>query len=143
MRLIIILSIGLFLAACKPTKSTVKNWNTESFTLFDTKDTINLQITYFHKNVVYCFTEAIPYALIIGRTNNSAFSNIPKIITVLARCDNNTYTLGQNIKVLPLKDPTTVTTLRPLLIVKDTVINNQKHRWIIGSENPAIWGRVL
>ena len=119
------------------------SWNTRAFNLFDTKDTINLQVTYFVKNSAYCYTEAIPYALLIGQTNNSKTSNIPKTITVLARCDNNTYALGQNLKILPMTDPTTETTLRPLYVTKDTTINNQTFHWLTGSENPAIWGKVL
>ena len=100
-------------------------------------------MTYFVKNSAYCFTEAIPYALLIGQTDNSTSSSIPKTITVLARCDNNNYSIGQNLKILPIQDPTTETSLRPLYMTKDTLINNQKFRWLIGSENPAIWGNVL
>jgi hypothetical protein len=100
-------------------------------------------VTYFVKNSTYCYTEAIPYALIIGQTENSANASIPKTITVLARCDNNTYSAGQNIKVVSIGDPTTQTTLRPLYVTRDTIINQQKYHWLIGSENPAIWGKVL
>ena len=142
MRLIIILFTGLFLTNCKTIKQTSKVWNERNFTIFETKDTINLKVNYFIKNSVYCFTEAIPYALLIGQTYNSS-SNIPNTITVLARCDNSNYTIGQRLKVLPIQDPTTLTTLRPLYMVQDTLINNEKRRWLIGSENPTIWGRVL
>ena len=129
--------------SCKTSKPSVSTWNTGSFNLFYTKDTINLQVTYFEKNSVYCFTEAIPYALLIGQTNNRASSVIPKTITVLAKCDNNNYTIGQHIQVIAIEDPTTQTTLRPLYMMKDTLVNNRKYSWLIGSENPAIWGRVL
>jgi hypothetical protein len=100
-------------------------------------------VTYFVKNSTYCYTEAIPYALLIGQTDNPNSLNIPKTITVLAWCDNKNYSLGQNLKVLPMPDPTTQTTLRPLYVTKDTTINKQILHWLIGSENPAIWGRVL
>ncbi len=100
-------------------------------------------MTYFVKNSVYCYTEAIPYALLIGQTNNLGSLNIPKTITVLARCDNGNYNVGQNIKVLAIQDPTTTTTLRPLYVTKDTTINKQNYHWLIGSENPAIWGKIL
>jgi hypothetical protein len=100
-------------------------------------------LTYFVKNSTYCYTEAIPYALLIGQTDNPNSSDIPKTITVLARCDNNNYSLGQTLEILPMTDPTKQTTLRPLYITKDTTINGQKFHWLIGSENPAIWGRVL
>ncbi len=143
MRLFIILILGLLSANCKTAKTTVTNWNTRTFTLFDTKDTINIKLTYFAKNSAYCYTKAIPYALLIGQTNNPNSSNIPKTITVLAKCDNNNYSLGQNLKVLPIADPTTQTTLRALYLTKDTTINKQTFHWLIGSENPAIWGRVL
>jgi hypothetical protein len=114
-----------------------------TFNLSKTSETINLEVTYFVKNSTYCYTEAIPYALLVGKTNNPFSSNIPKIITVLARCDNNNYTIGQNLKVLPTEDPTISPTLRPLYITQDTIINKQKYHWLIGSENPAIWGEVL
>ncbi len=42
-----------------------------------------------------------------------------------------------------MADPTTETTLRPLYVTKDTTINKQVVHWLIGSEHPAIWGRVL
>ena len=119
------------------------SWNTKTFNLFETKDTINLKVTDFVKNSVYCYTEAIPYAILIGQTSNSSSSNIPKTITVLARCDNNNYNIGQNIKVLAIQDPTNQTTLRPLYLTKDTTINKQKYHWLIGSENLTIWGKVL
>ncbi len=143
MRLLIILFPGLFFASCKTTKPVSKVWNEKSFIFLETKDTINLKVTFFIQNPVTCFTEAIPYALLIGQTDNPKSPNIPKLITVLAKCDNNSYEIGQKIKVLPIKDPTINTTLRPLYIVKDTLIDNQKHRWLVGSENSAIWGKVL
>jgi hypothetical protein len=143
LRLIIIFFSGLFLTNCSTTKQTSKVWNERRFNVFDTKDTINLQVTYFVKNSAYCFTEAIPYALLIGQTDNSASSNIPHTITVLAWCDNNNYTVGQKLKVVPLEDPTTKTDLSPIYVVKDTIINNQIGRWLVGSEFPAIWGKVL
>ena len=142
MRLLTILFSGLLFIGCKTTKPTVSSWHTR-FNFFETKDTINLKVTYFVKNSTYCFTEAIPYALLIGQTSNSSISNIPKTITVLAPCDNNTYNIGQYINVLPIQDPTKRTTLSPLYMTKDTTINGQKFYWLIGSENPAIWGKVL
>jgi hypothetical protein len=129
---------GLLFTNFKTTKPISKVWNERNFTIFETKDTINLKLTYFIKNSVYYFTEAISYALLIGQTNNSS-SNISSTIMVLARCDNNNYTVGQILKVLPIQDPTNQTTLRPFYIVQGTLINNQKQRWLIGSENPTFW----
>ena len=143
MKLLFILFIAFCLTDCKTTKPTVTSWNTRSFNIFKTNDTINLRVTYFVKNSTYCYTEAIPYALLIGQTNNPLSSNIPMTITVLAKCDNNNYTVGQNLKVLSIQDPTTQTTLGPLYVTRDTIINKQKYHWLIGSENPTIWGKVL
>lgn len=143
MRFLFIISfIGFFVIGCKTTKSTIVKRNTHTFILFEIKDTINLQITYFAKNSAFCYTEVIPYALIIGQTDNPADAAIPKSITVLAMCDTNTYVVGQNIKVLPIANPETQSTLKPLYFTKDTIIKNQKYRWLLGSENPAIWGKV-
>lgn len=131
------------LTACKTSKPAQTTWATKTFNIFKTTDTINLQITYFAKNTVLCYTEAIPYALIIGQTNNPSARDIPKTITVLAKCDNNSYTIGQDIKVVPTNDPTNETDLRPLYVTRDTAINKIKYHWLIGSEHPAIWGKVL
>lgn len=113
----------------------------KGFQFFKYKDTINLTVDKFVKNDAYCATEALPYALIIGTTNNQ--KDIPRKISVLAWCDNNSYTIGHTLRILPIEDPTTKTTLNPLYLVRDSVVNGQRHRFLIGSDNPAIWGKVL
>lgn len=143
LKILYIFILTSVLISCKTSKPTMTSWNTKSFSLFTTSDTINLTVTYFAKNSVICYTEAIPYALLIGQTNNPSLPSIPKRITVLAKCDNNNYSIGQNIKVLSIEDPTKETTLRPLYVTTDTTINKVKYHWLLGSENPAIWGKVL
>jgi hypothetical protein len=119
------------------------NWKVKNFTFLETNDTIDFKVLHFVKNSVYCYTKAIPYALLIGTPKKKLAPNLPETITVLAKCDNQVYKIGQKIKVLPIEDPTSNTSLRPLYITKDTIIKNQKFRWLIGSEFPTIWGRVL
>jgi hypothetical protein len=92
---------------------------------------------------VYCYTEAIPYAILVGTTNNPSAPEIPKTVTILAKCNNNSYSIGQNIKIIPIGDPTIGTDLRPLFVTTDTIIDKNKYHWLIGSEHPAIWGQVL
>ena len=142
MKLFSILLFGILLTSCRTSKHTISDWCGNKFYLFNTKDTINLHVTYFFRNTTLCYTEAIPYALLIGTTNNPANSKIPKLVTVLAKCDNNVYKIGQDIHVVSIMDPTQPT-LRPLFIQKDTMINGKESFWLIGCENPAIWGKVI
>lgn len=105
-------------------------------------DTINLRVTYFAKNTVYCCTEGgIPYALIIGNTNNE--NSIPKTLSVFAKCNNESYKIGQNLRIVSIEDPTIGTDLGPLFVTRDTTINNMLYHWIIGAEHPIMWGKVL
>jgi hypothetical protein len=113
------------------------------FQFFTTKDTFNLKVTDFVRNTAYCYTEAIPYAILIGETEGVHSIKLPNIITVLARCDNNMYSVGQRLRVAPAEDPTANTTLRPLYITRDTVLNGQNVRQLVGAEHPVIWGKVL
>ncbi len=144
MRKLYILLIAFFVISCKTTRPTITSWNTRTFNLLKTNDTINLRVTFFVKNSAYCYNSAgIPYAILIGKTENIDNIDIPETITVLALCDNKNYIVGQNIKIAPLKDPTRGSGQGAIDVVKDTVINNEKYRWLVGSENPAIWGKVL
>jgi hypothetical protein len=129
--------------ACKSGQPTNISWGKMKFNLFTTTDTINLQVTDFVKNSTYCYTHAIPYAILIGQTSNAHSSAVPKTITVLAKCDNNKYSIGQSVKVVAIEDPTTKTTLKPLYITRDTIINKTKYHLLVGAEYPAIWAKVL
>ncbi len=143
MRFYLILILSFFVVNCITSTQKIVDRNTITFNLFHTNDTINLNVSYFSKNNASCGVHAIPYALLIGQTSTTCSSNIPKTITVLAWCDTQDYRVGQNIKVIVIQDPTTRTGLQPLYKIKDTLIHNQKHKWVLGSEYPAIWGKVL
>ena len=107
---------------------------------FSVQDTFDITVQRFVKNDAYCFTEGIPYALIIGKTNGS---NLPKTVSVLAQCDNNTYAVGQVLRILPIEDPTLSTTLKPFYLVRDSLVNRRVYLYLIGDEYPAIWGQVI
>jgi hypothetical protein len=113
------------------------------FQFFTTKDTFDLKVTDFVRNSAYCYTEAIPYAVLIGETQNVNLGKVPSTITVLASCDNKIYSIGQRLRVAPDEDPTANTTLRPLYITRDTTLNGQRVRHLVGAEHPAMWGKVL
>jgi hypothetical protein len=111
------------------------------FTYFQTSDTIMLKLTDFYKNNVYCYTEAIPYALLIGKPVNS--SNLPRMISILAHCDNNEYRLGDTLKIVQIDNPESKISLHKLSITKDTIIQGKRIMWLIGSEYPGTWGKVI
>ena len=97
----------------------------------------DLELTEFHENLFYCYTEGIPYAILIGKTNDNT---LPNIVTVLSRCEERTFKIGQKLKINPKKDPRQSISLGLIYSVKDTIIGGKKKRWLIGSENKAIWG---
>jgi len=102
-----------------------------------------LQVIDFVRNRAYCYSSAgVPYALIIGKTNKRAYDKLPEVVSVLVRCDNKAYAIGQTLDVIPIEDPTG-TNMKPIYITKDTVIGGRTVRRLSGAEYPAIWGRIL
>lgn len=109
---------------------------TFDFIQFD--DNFKIKLIEFHKNTAACNTEALPYALLIGETTGSS---LPSKISILSYCDNRVFEIGDELIIEPTKDPTKQTSMNPIYFVKDTIINDMSRRWVIGSENKAIWGR--
>lgn len=134
----------MIVASCSSpygSKSVYQKSKDEVFDYFEYKDTIQISVIDFVSNKTYCYTEGgIPYAVVIGRTEEK--DALPHTISVLAICDNNAYKIGQMLKVVPVNYPSP-TTLKPIYITKDTVINNQLKRWVIGSQYPAVWGKIV
>jgi hypothetical protein len=109
------------------------------FRFFKLKDTLQITVTQFYRNTVFCYTEATPYALIIGTTNNKSY---PKMISVLAICDNNVYHIGEELRVSQSYDSRIDGSPAPLNFAQDTIINGKRFEYIIGSEYPAVWANV-
>lgn len=101
-------------------------------------DDFEIELIKFQRNTAFCGNDGLPYALLIGKTKSES---IPEKITVLSYCDNRTFNVGDKLKIKPTKNPTDSTSLNPIYFVKDTLINGNKTKWVIGSENKAIWGR--
>ena len=97
-----------------------------------------LELTEFHPNHFTCFTEGIPYAILIGKTKSE---NLPEKITVLSYCEDRTFEIGKTLKILPIDDPTKKVSLNPIYLLKDTIIERKKQKWLIGSEYKTIWAR--
>jgi hypothetical protein len=97
-----------------------------------------LELTEFHPNKFTCFTEGLPYAILIGKTKSK---NLPENITVLSYCEDRTFEPGITLTIVPADNPTKRTDLGPIYLVKDTIISEKKQRWLIGSENKTIWAR--
>jgi len=120
---------------CAPRK--VKYLNSLRFEFIETKKEFELELTYFQKNLAYCYTEGIPYALLIGKTKDNS---LPSTVSVLSKCDNNDYKIGTKFIIAPIENPEKSISLHPIYLVKDTIINKIKYRKVIGSENKAVWG---
>jgi hypothetical protein len=112
----------------------------KDFNFIERTETFNVIVTDFIKNDAYCATEGLPYALIIGNTSEN---KLPAKVSILAICDNNVYKVGDTLKISPIKNPMKETSLKPIYFIKRDTIDGIITRNIIGSENPAIWGKVL
>ncbi|MNK21530.1 hypothetical protein D3C87_397890 [compost metagenome] len=133
---IISASLLLFIIYCCTPKK-VLNQNKLGFEYIETKEEFEFELTEFYKNNAYCFTEGIPYALLIGKTKST---NLPSTISVLSQCDNNDYKIGSKFIIKPIENPEKRTTLHPIYFVKRTLVDNVKCSKVIGSENKAVWG---
>jgi hypothetical protein len=99
-----------------------------------------LVVTEFYKNNTYPYSEGgVSYALLIGKSNDI---KLPKIISVLAIRDNNQYKLGEIVTVLPQEGLLKEGSRSLLYFTKDTIINKIKSTIIIGSEYPAVLGKI-
>lgn len=136
---IISLLVLILIIGCK-SQSGIENSaeNRFEFEYVKVNDNFEMELVEFVQNTAECFSEGIPYALLIGKTK-SKFE--PENITVLSYCDDRVFNKGDILNIEPTENPTKKTTLNPIYFVKDTIINGNKSRWIIGSENKTIWGR--
>jgi hypothetical protein len=114
--------------------------NRFEFDYFSRKDNFEMELVKFQRNTASCGTEGLPYALLIGKTNSES---LPENVTVLSYCDDRIFNVGDRLRVEPTENPTKSTSMNPIYFVKDTMINGNKSRWIIGSEHKTIWGRPL
>jgi hypothetical protein len=111
--------------------------NRFGFDYLETNSKFEMELVDFQKNTAYCGTKGLPYALLIGKTNSEL---VPEYVTVLSYCDDRIFNIGDQLSIEPTENPTKRTTMNPIYFVKDTIINGNKSRWIIGSEYKAIWG---
>ena len=114
--------------------------NKFEFEYFNTDESFELELVEFYRNSASCGTEGLPYALLIGKTKTES---LPEKISVLSYCDDRIFKIGDKLEIEPTENPTKKTTMNPIYFVKDTIINGNKNRWIIGSEYKAIWGRPI
>jgi len=134
--LILILIIG-----CKSQQGIdYSKQNRFEFDYFNTKDIFEIEILQFQRNTASCGTEGLPYALLIGKTKSES---LPEKVTVLSYCDDRIFRVGDKLKIEPTENPTKKTTMNPIYFVKDSIINGEKMRWLLGSENKTIWGRPI
>jgi len=124
--------------SCKSNKHILKNSvYTQKFDYLNVKKEFEMKLSEFYPNTAYCGTEGLPYALLIGKPTENT---LPKRISVLSYCDNRIFKIGEILKIKPTENPTKKTTMNPIYLVKDTIINGIKKRWLLGSENKVIWG---
>lgn len=132
--------VMLFLGfGCKSQKDISQlSINKQVFNYFRADSTFEIKITSFYQSKASCGTEGLPYALLIGKTNNKA---LPDTVSILSYCDKRIFSVGNKVTIEPTKNPTLESTLKPIFIVKDTMIDHVKTHWIIGSEYQSTWGR--
>ena len=110
------------------------------FEYLKVKDSFEMELVEFFQNTADCGNEGLPYALLIGKTKSEL---LPENITVLSYCDDRIFKIGEKLKIEPTENPIEKTTMNPIYFVKDTIINGNKNRWVIGSEYKAIWGKPI
>jgi len=140
MRKILLLLTSAIIFACSSPKMSQQTYSlNKGFDFISVSDTFHLTITQFYKNTAHPYTEGLPYALLIGETNQS---KLPKQISVLAIRDNHSYNLGDVVIVHPAENPLKASSLKPIYLVKDTVIGKLNCHAVIGTEYPAVWANV-
>lgn len=132
-----LLTLGLFLISCS-VRTSHPTYTSLDWQVINYNKTFKITVDKFVKSSGPCLSHgSISYALVVGRTENN---DLPERLSVLLASDNNLYDIGQSLEIRPIDDPTKAHSLKPIYLVKDTLINGQKTRYIIGSENPRIWG---
>lgn len=132
----------ILLFSCKSKQVIVQAQYYKDFDFIEYNDTIDIVVQEFWQNNGACFqTGGWSYALIIATTNIPIIEN--NTITVLAICNNNIYSKGEKLEIVQLKSDEVGNTVRLIRLFKDTVINNIEYRHYIGSEYPAICGKVI
>jgi|WetSurSiteA1Bulk_404760.scaffolds.fasta_scaffold20088_4 hypothetical protein len=141
--LFLIFIASVLIMACSLTRNHKADfyYKSQDFTYIQISDTISIKLIKFYKNDASCYTEAIPYALLIGKCNTN--HSIPDTLSILAHCDNSIYNIGDTLRIIQIENPELRMSLHKITIVKDTIIAGLKTHWTIGSEYPGIWGKVI
>ena len=132
------LFILISVISCKSKKPLILNFEGKTeYEFIETKREFELILTEFKQNTFYCYTEIVPYALLIGKTNNS---ELPKKISVLSYCDKRVFKVGDTLKITPSEKPKRTESMGLLYYSKDTIVGGKKVYKKIGTENKAVWG---
>jgi hypothetical protein len=130
--------ILILIISCKSNKPNSEYFeNILKFEFIEINDEFKMELTEFHPNISYCYTEGVPYALLIGKPLNS---QLPKKISVLSYCEDRVYDVGKLLTITPTKKPKIAQSMSLIYLAKDTIINGEKKHWLLGSENKTIWG---
>lgn len=138
----LLLAIFIIVSACGTTSDHIPKSYFEigqyGFVSLDKK--FKIKLLNFYLSTTLCHTEGgIPYSLIIGETTDS---DLPPKISVLVECNSETYQKGKEYLILPIADPVAKTDRSYTLLLKDSIMSGEKKLWLLGSEFPAIWGKV-
>jgi hypothetical protein len=137
-----ILAVGLFIISCSTRINQYPIYTPQSFQTINYDKPFQVTVDKCITNVnAPCLSHgSISYGLVIGRTVNP---DLPEKLSVLLPCDTILYQTGQILDIRPVKDPTKENSLKPIYFVKDTLINGQRTKSIVGIENKSIWGQVI
>lgn len=99
-----------------------------------------IEVNEFYPNPALC-GRLLTYALVIGKPLDHS---LPKKISVLLRCDNGVYQVGDTLTITALNDSLAKNTSlnNTMYTVHHKKIKGIDHQRIIGDEYPAMWGVV-
>jgi|GEM_PF-4567904 len=123
---------------CKSKKSILLDFTGKTgFEYVEAENEFEMELTDFHQNTFYCYTEVVPYSLLIGKPNNPS---LPEKISVLSYCDDRVFKVGDILTITPTEKPARLKSMGLVYFMKDTIIDGTKKYEKIGTEHKALWG---
>jgi len=132
------LIIGLIISCQSTYRTTISVGRHFDFIQLDTA--FEIKLIEFHPSLLECNAQGITYAILIGEITSGS---LPSKVSVLSYCDDRKFDIGSTLMIKPTSNPEETTSLNIIYSTKDTIVNGQKSRWLVGSENQAIWGKPI
>ena len=81
----------LIITNCKTKQLPIEHLNKPEYEFIEMKNEFKFKLVEFHKNTTFCYTEIVPYALLIREL---LVDSLPKKISVLSHCDHRAFQVG-------------------------------------------------